>query len=116
MHEMSICLALLEQVRRIAEERNASRVEKIVLNIGPLSGVAAPLLEHAYPLAAAGTLAEGAELVIESLPIRVKCTQCGAVTAALSNRLICSQCGDFRTHLISGDEMILSKVEMMVSS
>ena len=106
----------MEQVQRIAEERNASRVERIVLHIGPLSGVEPPLLEHAYPLAAVGTLAEEAELVIESLPIQVQCTQCGVVTEAIANRLICSQCGDFRTHLISGDEMLLSKVEMTVSS
>ncbi len=116
MHELSLCIALIEQIEKIARERNASRIESIVLQIGPLSGVEAPLMEHAYPLAAVGTLAEHAELVIESLPIQVKCTHCGAVTEALPNRLLCSQCGDFRTHLMSGDEMLLRKVEMTVSS
>ncbi len=116
MHEMSICTALLEQVQRIAKEHNASRIEKIVLQIGPLSGIETSLLTHAYPLAAAGTVAENAELVIESSPIRVKCTRCGAVTEAMLNRLVCRECGDFRTQLISGDEMILSQLEMTISS
>ncbi len=39
MHEMSICQALMDQVERIAKEQGASRVDSIVLSIGPLSGV-----------------------------------------------------------------------------
>ena len=41
MHEYSVCLALLEQVERIAAEHRARRVERIVLQLGPLSGVEA---------------------------------------------------------------------------
>jgi hydrogenase nickel incorporation protein HypA/HybF len=114
MHELSVCLALLEQVQRVAREYHAQRVEKITLKIGPLSGVEVPLLKHAYPLASTGTLAEYAELIIEAIPIRVICTQCGAETEALPNRLLCGECGDFRTRLVSGDEMLLGNVELTV--
>ena len=41
-----------------------TRVERVRLRIGPLSGVEPPLLETAYPLAAAGTIAEGAALEV----------------------------------------------------
>jgi hydrogenase nickel incorporation protein HypA/HybF len=115
MHELSVCLALLEQVQRVAREHNAQRVEKITLKIGPLSGVEVPLLKHAYPLASTGTLAEYAELIIEAIPIRVICTQCGVETEALPNRLLCGECGDFRTRLVSGDEMLLGNVELTVA-
>ena len=70
-----------------------------------------PLLENAYPLAAAGTVAEQAELVIEAIPIRVRCRTCGAETEATANRLLCAQCNDYHTELLSGDEMILSRLE-----
>ena len=53
MHELSICNALLDQVERIAAERGAHSVAKIVLRIGPLSGVEPELLRNAYPLFAA---------------------------------------------------------------
>ena len=43
MHELSVCLSLLDQVERIAREHGADRVVRIVLRIGPLSGVEAPL-------------------------------------------------------------------------
>ena len=112
MHEYSVCLALLEQVERIAGEHRARRVERIVLQLGPLSGVEAPLLEHAWPLAAAGSIAVDAELVIESAPVRVRCTQCGAESEAQANRLLCASCGDYRTQLISGDEMLLANLEL----
>jgi Zn finger protein HypA/HybF involved in hydrogenase expression len=28
------------------------------------------------------------------------------------NRLLCASCGDFRTRIISGDELILQRVEL----
>jgi hydrogenase nickel incorporation protein HypA/HybF len=112
MHELSVCLALMAQVDRIADEHRAKRVEKIVLQIGPLSGVEPALLKNAFPLAAAGTVAEDAQLVIELSTIRVACSQCGADSDALPNRLLCGQCGDFRTRLISGEEMTLVRLEL----
>jgi len=112
MHELSICNALLDQVERIARERGAGRVTRIVLRIGPLSGVEPELLRHAYPLAAASTVAEHAELVIEQAEVVVSCTECGAESSVQVNQLLCSRCGDFRTRLISGDELILQRVEL----
>ena len=112
MHELAICQALMNQVESIAAERNARSVVSIVVGMGPLSGVEAQLLKHAYPVASAGTVAEGAELVIEDLPVRIKCTQCGNESDALPNKLVCKACGDWRTTLISGDELILMRVEL----
>ena len=112
MHELSVCLALMQQVERIAREHEAESVERIVLQVGPLSGVEALLLERAWPLASTGTLAQQAQLVIETAPVRVHCTQCDTVSNVLPNRLLCSACGDFRTRLISGDEMLLVNLEL----
>ena len=112
MHELSVCLSLLQQIETIAKERNAVAVEKLYLQIGPLSGIEPALLRNAYPLAAAGTVAAEAELIIETSNIVVTCTECGAETEAQANRLLCSSCGDFRTQIVSGDEMILQRLEM----
>ena len=112
MHELAICQSLIDQVESIALERNALCVTSIVVGIGPLSGVEAQLLKNAYPVASAGTVAEHAELIIENLPIRVKCSLCGSESDALPNKLICKQCGDWRTTLVSGDELMLMSVEL----
>jgi len=114
MHEMSVSLALIEQVERIAAERGARSVTVITVSIGPLSGIEADLLARAFPLAAAGTPAEHARLDIEQLDVTVSCSQCGAESPARANRLICGTCGDYRTRIVSGDEMILQRVELDV--
>jgi len=115
MHELSVCLSLLQQLEKIAAERNAIAVEKIYLQLGPLSGIEPALLRNAYPMAAAGTIAENAELIIEACDIVVSCTECGAESAAKPNRLLCGVCGDFRTRIISGEEMILQRMEMTLA-
>ncbi|WPL19568.1 Hydrogenase/urease nickel incorporation protein HypA [Thiorhodovibrio winogradskyi] len=112
MHELSICLSLLDQVKAIAAEHRARGVTLIRLRIGPLSGVEPQLLANAYPLAAAGTIAEHARLAIDSAAVRVRCRDCGADSEASPNRLLCAACGSYRTELIAGDEMLLASLEL----
>lgn len=112
MHELSICNALIEQVERIAAENGARRVARIELLIGPLSGIETDLLRRAYPLATAGTIAADAELVIETADVVVRCSQCGSDSSVAPNRLLCGECGDFRTRVVSGEEMILKRLEL----
>ena len=113
MHEFAVCQDMLRQIETIAADEQAAAVEVITVRIGPLSGIEPQLLSQAFPLAAAGTVAENAELIIEALPIKVKCQLCGAETEAKPNRLICGQCGDYHTQLLSGDEMLLASLELL---
>lgn len=112
MHELSVCLALVQQVEKIAAEQNASAIDRILIKIGPLSGIEPELLRSAYPLAAADTIAGDAELIISDAEIVVHCSECGAESTVPANRLLCSVCGDFRTRLISGDDMVLQSLEL----
>ena len=116
MHELSICLALISQVNRIAREQNAHRADRIVVKIGPLSGVEPDLLRSAFPLAATGTVAEKARLVIETTPVVVHCTRCSEDSEVSPNRLICPRCGDFRTHVTVGEDMVLQTLELCAAS
>jgi hydrogenase nickel incorporation protein HypA/HybF len=112
MHELAVCQGLMAQVAQVARREDAEQVTRILLSIGPLSGVEARLLADAFPIAAAGTVAEGAQLEIEQLPIRVKCLTCTKETEATANRLLCGACGDYRTQLLSGDELLLKSLEL----
>lgn len=113
MHELSVCQGMLQQVAALAAEHHARGVSRIVVQIGPLAGVEPQLLQEAFPIARAGTPAEAAELEVESLPLRVRCQSCGAESEARPNRLVCAACGDWRTQLLSGDELILKRVELI---
>jgi len=112
MHELAICQDLLSQVSRIANERGATRVDRIVTVIGPLSGVEIPLLESAFSIARCGTVAADAILETEPCGILVQCRQCGATSETSAGNLTCRQCGDWRVDLKQGDEMLLRTVEL----
>ena len=112
MHELSVCQALVDQLRGLAVRESAQRITRVLLRVGPLSGVVPELLEHAFPIAAAESVAEGAAIAIEDAPVRVRCRSCGAETSAAAGSLVCGSCGDFRTDLVSGDELLLVSVEL----
>jgi len=112
MHELSICQGLLEQVDSLARAHGARAVSCIHLQLGPLCGVEAALLGQAFTFARVGTLASGAALEIDTVPIRVRCQTCCAETEALPNRLVCSACGDWHTELLQGDEILLTTLEL----
>ena len=112
MHELSVCQGMLSQMRDIAAQHHARAVTAVTVQIGPLSGVVPELLAHAFSVASAGSIADGASLQLDSLPIRVRCETCGAETEASANRLLCGACGDWHTRLISGDELLLASVEL----
>ena len=112
MHEMSICQGLINQVEQIASERGASRVDSIVLSIGPLAGVEPELLIRAFEVARADTVANDAELEIETGPVVIECRSCGAGGEVPVNRLRCPSCGDWQVNLKQGDELLLLRLEV----
>ncbi len=116
MHELSVCQSIIQQVTDIAITHSARSVKKVTVMIGPLAGVEPDLLTQAFPIARAGTVADEAELLIESLPLRVRCRSCAAETEAQPNRLICGACGDWQTEVVSGDEMLLAQVELITDN
>ena len=115
MHELAICQALLEEVARVARERRAERVAAVRVRCGALAGVEPGLLARAYEVARAGTPAAEAILTIEEAPVRVHCSRCGSESEAAPQRLLCGSCGDWRTELVSGDELLLMSVELVNS-
>lgn len=112
MHELAVCQALVQQLEEVSAANGGGRVELVRLRIGPLSGVEAELLRHAFPVASAGTVAAGAELAIESAAVTVQCNECGARSEVAPNRILCGACNAYRVRMISGDEMLLESVEL----
>ena len=112
MHELSICQALLSQVTAIARERGAQAIERIVVEVGPLSGVDGALLARAFEVARIGSCAAEAALSIDTPQVTVSCLSCGSQSHAAPNRLLCGTCGGYRTRIIAGDELNLRRVEL----
>jgi hydrogenase nickel incorporation protein HypA/HybF len=112
VHELSLCDDLLGQVDAIAAQHNTQSVDSITVQIGALSGIEPSLLESAFSLIKVGTVAEGADLIMQTSPVIVICRMCGAQSEAAPNRLLCSMCQSHETDLLSGDELILASVAL----
>ena len=116
MHELSIAYNLVEIADDAARRAGASRITAVHLRLGALSGVVPDALQFSFPVAAAGTLAAGAELVIEFVPVQVHCATC-AVSRELAAPAIlqCPVCGAPTPRVLQGREMELRAVEIAVA-
>ncbi|MCZ7461896.1 hydrogenase maturation nickel metallochaperone HypA [Streptomyces sp. WMMC940] len=112
MHEMSIALAVVDQVEDAARSHGASRVRTVRLRVGELAGVVPDALAFSFQLACAGTLVEGADLVTETVPGLARCAPCGDEWAVgMPPRLTCPVCDRATTELVSGRELRIAAVE-----
>ena len=101
MHELSIATSLVRAADEAARDAGASRVTRLHLRLGDLSGVVREALDFAYGFAAEGTRLDGSELVVERVPVVVFCPTCDAEREIASiTRFRCPACdtptGDVR--------------------
>ena len=109
MHELSIADAVLQIVCRHAGDR---RVERVELKVGHLRQVVPSALTFAFGLVAEGTVAQGAELVMEEVPAEGRCRDCGTDSVLPGFPLQCSSCGSFDLELLRGEELLVDALEL----
>lgn len=106
MHELSIAHAVISTAADTAARHDAARVTAIRLRIGTLSGVVPDALRFAFDVAAAGSVAEGATLEIDEVPITVHCRPCAAdVELADVHTFRCPRCGFPTAEVVGGREL-----------
>ncbi|MEU9111517.1 hydrogenase maturation nickel metallochaperone HypA [Streptomyces sp. NPDC048483] len=111
MHEMSIALAVVDQVESAARPAGATAVESVRLQVGELAGVVPDALAFSFALACTGTVLEGAELVTEPVPARARCRPCADTwPTGMPPHLNCPTCGGADTELLSGRELQIVSV------
>lgn len=77
MHEASIILSVVKTVTNQCEREGYAKINSIRLRIGKASHVLPDSLQFAFEAMKINTLAEKAELIIETIPIIAKCGPCG---------------------------------------
>ncbi|MER6615679.1 hydrogenase maturation nickel metallochaperone HypA [Streptomyces xantholiticus] len=111
MHEMSVALAVVDQVEQAARSCGAVGVDSVRLDVGELAGVVPDALAFCFELACAGTVLEGAELITRSVPGTARCGACADVwDVGMPPQLICPACGNAAADLVSGRELRISEV------
>ena len=72
MHELAIMQGVVRVCEREAAKEGFGRVESVTLSVGAVSGVVPECLAEFFPIAAKGTVAEGARLVTRLIPAAVE--------------------------------------------
>lgn len=112
MHETSICQRVVEQLKQIAQAQSATAVTQVKIQLGPFSGITAEGFQHAFPFATTDTIASDAELIIETLPLRILCRQCNTEQETSPQQLVCPACDSTDIQLLNGDEIQIHSIEI----
>ena len=112
MHELSITQSILSIALEKANEVQASKVTKINLIIGELSGVANECVEFYFDFLGKDTIAAQASLSFYQPPIMLRCRNCVAVFSPNDLDWACPICREQKIEIISGRECYVNSIEV----
>ncbi len=112
MHEYSIVQSLLDSCEQNAIQNDATKVVKVVIKIGVMSGVEPELLKTAFNTFKEKTICEEAEFVVNIQQVLVKCRECLKESELKSLEYTCPNCESVNLEVLDGEDMFLMSLEM----
>ncbi len=112
MHEMGVVSSILTACTKTAEREGATRINEIRVKVGELSEIVDEAMYFAFDSLAPGTLAEGAKLIIDHVPARSKCVECGVSFGHGRFDITCPECGSFFCELVQGRELDIECIDV----
>ena len=112
MHELAITQSILDISRKAAEEHGAKRIKRVLIKLGQYSGVVPQCIQYYFDVISKGTVAEGAVLDIQRLPVVILCHSCGQESPIDRLNVSCPLCGSTDLKLIQGREFYIESMEV----
>jgi hydrogenase nickel incorporation protein HypA/HybF len=112
LHEFSITQNILSIALERAEEVKASRVSKINLVIGELSGVVDECVEFYFGFLSKDTIAAQASLSFQHPPVQLRCHKCNTVFSPDNLNWACPNCQEQAIDIISGRDLYIESIEV----
>ena len=112
MHEFSITESVLSMALEKANEANASKITRINLIVGELSGVVSECVQFYFDFISKDTIASGAALSFETTPTKLRCRNCNHVFSPTNSNWSCPDCNEVGTEIISGRECYMESIEV----
>ena len=112
MHEFGLMQTALEAALEHARDRGATRIHRITLRVGDLSGAVPEALRFAYEALRDGTPAAQAELEVQTVPVLCRCSECGQDFRPEDLIFACPECGTLSTTVRQGRELLLTSIEV----
>ncbi len=112
MHEFGLAQEIFRIVLRTAARNGAVQVSRVVVLAGAMRAIVASQLSHHFSAIARGSIAEGAQLVVETIPARGRCLTCEHEFAAPDFSFRCPKCDSNETEAIAGGELMVKEIEI----
>src|SRR5450759_2854179 len=93
MHELAVTESLLEIAIRHAQAQNAHRITDLYLVIGKWSSIVDDSVQFYWDIISDGTIAKGATLHFQRVPVVLTCQDCGKEYEHTSEEFACPHCG-----------------------
>ena len=93
-----------------ARKNNLAYVSRMVLEIGPFSGVDVGALEFAFNVLRRGTLLEGAEIEYLVPPLVLYCSDCENEYLGEPEDLTCPACEGAHFEVVQGRELLVESI------
>lgn len=110
MHELGIISAMVKTIEQIVQEQGLTQVQKLVLEVGELSGVVPRYMQECYPAAVYKTFMQDTVLELETVPGIVRCRTCGREFNAMQQDFHCPQCGGEDLEILSGNDVVIKEI------
>lgn len=111
MHELALSESIVDLVLECARRESLSAVTRVVVELGAAAGVEHEALRFSFDAVTADTPARGAELVIESVPLRARCRACAAEFEPENFFDACPRCGEHGAAVLAGRELRVKSLE-----
>ena len=108
---MAIAEGILNIAFDYAKQNKASKITKITLKIGEMSGIELEALNMSFDVLVKDTIAEEAKLIVNRIPLIGKCNKCGKYFHIEQYNFFCPEC-DGILILQSGRELQVESLDM----
>jgi hydrogenase nickel incorporation protein HypA/HybF len=115
MHELGLMQTAVDAAVQAAVANHAARITKLTLWVGDAAGADPDVLRMGFDAITRNTIANGATLVIEAVPVMCHCSACRAeFTPARADELYfaCPLCGSFEVQVRAGRDISVGAVEV----
>lgn len=112
MHELGVTESIVNIALTKAEEVQASRILKISIVLGELSGFVPECIEFYFESLRKDTIAEGAKLDFNIIPAKFRCRDCSTISSPEGMLWICPSCQSHRMEVIGGQEFYINDLEV----
>lgn len=110
---MAVTQNVLDIVLEQAKENDAKKVTAVKLRFGALTSIVPDCVAFYFEQMTEDTVAAGAKLDVEMVPLKVRCVQCGEEFEPPDELdLACPKCGNPFAETLSGREMEVASIEI----